>query len=136
MATYEFRPPDGWAASLAGLTGGAVTQQILTDIYNAIYNQSATGGRQTLNAAVMPITTGATDSIDFSDYAGKIPIAVVGKKASDSTFEVVNNGAGFQINAANNIDEIMLQGAGSGIAIGQVASNFPFSFSFTGVGPP
>jgi len=108
-----------------------------TQIYNLLQQwqtdyASGSFGKRTVNAAVMAITIDTTDSVSFSDYAGKKIVGVAGIKAADSDVINLKNAAGYQLTAANEFDAIYINGAS--ISLISVLGDFNLTMPFTGVG--
>lgn len=136
MAEFIYETPDGWEIR----TGTDVNlvdpiQGLLLEIYNRMANLIAEGsGKPLMRNAVLNITAGLKDSIEFSAYADTIPVAIMGKKTSDGLFEHINatNTAGYDINAANYWDQLLLANL-SGVNSTYTAS-YNFQQLLTGVG--
>jgi len=135
MAEYIYETPEGWKIR-EGTDPNLVdpVQALLLEIYNRQANIIANGaGKQTLRNALMPITAGATDSIEFSAYANTIPVALLGK-TSGGQYEIINptNTAGYVITPANYYDQILLTNFNGNA--NSYAADFNFQQLLTGVG--
>lgn len=123
----------GWKYYQAGVNG-TDEMRLLTDLLGALRDPEVNVGRPVVQTAYMTITTGATDSIDFSAFAGTVPIAIVGKKASDDTFEnIVTAGSNnFTLTAANDFDALLI--TNQGINLTSLAQSFRLQNTLTGAG--
>ena len=117
------------------LQNAPIIVQVLVEILAALGGQTGGGGGAlpNLNMAEMPITTnGGTDSVDFTPFAGKVPVAVLGKLAMGGLFEDTKSAGGFQLHPASDVDTILLQATEGGAQL--TASQFNFQFTLTGAG--
>lgn len=133
MSQFLFRTPEGWQTyELSNF--GSDEARLLTDIYNSIYNLSISNAKPTIKTAELIIIEDTADSVVLDAYAGKLPLAILGKKVSDNLFEVINadHTAGFTITAANYNDQVFLQGASLGITT--AVAYFQIQQPLTGVG--
>lgn len=94
-----------------------------------ILEQSELGAKsKMLQNDIAFVTVGPNDVIDLSPYAGAMPVAIVGKNAG-GVYEAVSAGAGYQVNAATDLDQIIL--TGQGINIPGVANAYTFGFGLS-----
>lgn len=113
---------------------GAASDQmkVAIDTLGALQVANESFGRQTVQAANMPITTGSSDSVSFSAYAGKKIVGIAGVVASNGNVIDLKNATGFSLTAANQFDSIFI--AGSSVAGSNLLGNFNVNLTLTGVG--
>lgn len=138
MPAIQYLTPDGWKIANGAYGSGPPDLEMLTDIYNVLWNgyalaSSGNIGKPNLYRANMVVTTDAgKDSIDYADYAGKIVIGTIGIK-TDNTTQSVTQATGYALTVADDGDAVLLAG-GATFPIIDVEGLLHPTFALTGVG--